>query len=335
MNLSYDQIVTITQGVVYLEKCSDGIRFHRFTAEQEAYYAGSQFHPKEKATAGVRMCFRTNSTTLGLKVRVEKGSTRDYFSHDVLVNGRLIGYLGNFNEEDMVGNYADLKVPMGVFEGKFNLGLGQKEVCIHLPWSVCSILQELSLDDGAFLEPVKKSKKLIAFGDSITQGYDSLHPSNRYIAQLSDAMDAEEACKAIGGECFCPKLVKLHDNITPDYITVAYGTNDWRKTSLEDFKRRCREFFEELVHVYPNAEIFVITPIWRKDCLEEYSCGLFDDMEIIIRNITKNYDNITCISGRKAVPEDENMYGDLRLHPNDKGFLHYYKSIVDEVLKNV
>ena len=335
MNLSYDQIVTIAQGAVYVEKCIDGIRFHRFTAEQEAYYIGSPFHPNEKATAGVRICFRTNSTTLRLKVRVEKASSRNYFSHDVLVNGKLIGYLGNFNEEDMVGNYVDLKVPMGVFAGEFDLGLDEKEVCIHLPWSVCSILQELSLDDDAFLEPVTKSKKLIAFGDSITQGYDSVHPSNRYIARLSDALDAEEICKAVGGGFYCPKFVKMYDNITPDYITVAYGTNDWRQTSLEDFKHRCREFFEELVYVYPNTKVFVITPIWRKDCLEECSCGLFDDMEMIIRNITNNYDNIICISGRNAVPEDENMYGDLRLHPNDKGFLHYYKSIVDEVLKNV
>ena len=28
--------------------------------------------------------------------------------------------------------------------------------------------------------------KLLCFGDSITQGYDALHPSNRYAAQLAD-----------------------------------------------------------------------------------------------------------------------------------------------------
>lgn len=331
MNLDYGQIVTITTGAVSVEQCSDGIKFHRFTKEQEAYYVGMQFHPKENATAGVRLCFRTDSKTLALKVKVSQGSGRKYFAHDVLVDGKLIGCLENFKEDEMVGNYVDMDVPFGEFRKEFSLDEGVKTVCIHFPWSVCSVLQEMSLDDGALVEPVKKSKKLIAFGDSITHGYDARHPSNRYIAKLADALDAEEFCKAIGGEIHCPGLAKLCDEIKPDYITVAYGTNDWNGVTAEVFKANCQSFYEALVHNYPDARIFTITPIWRKECQEERPFGRFEDVEEIISDIVKDYKNITCIRGRKVVPEDENLYGDLHLHPNDEGFEYYYQGVVEQV----
>ena len=331
MNLNFDQITAITTGAVRVEASNDGIKFHRFTEAQETYYEGSVFHPKQHATAGVRLCFRTDSTTLGLKVKVEPGSSRNYFAHDVLVNGKLIGYLGNFEEAEMVGNYVGLKAPMGEFHKEFVLGSGEKEVCIYLPWSVSSIVQEFSLDDGAFVEPVKKMGKLIAFGDSITQGYDALHPSNRYIAKLADALDAEEICKAIGGEIYCPELAGLKDASVPDYIMVAYGSNDWNKVSADTFRANCRAFYEALTHNYPNARIFAITPIWRKECAEKRPFGVFEDVEKIIKDVVKDFPTVTCISGRRLVPEDENLYGDLRLHPNDKGFAYYYDVVVKRV----
>ena len=329
MILTYEQIKAITVGAVRMEQHEDGIQFHRFTGEQERIYEGSQYHPKHYATAGVRLCFQTNSTALYLKVKVSQGSSRGYFAHDVLVNGERIGGLANFALEGKYVNYAGMKGSFGEFGKEFSLGEGVKSVCIHLPWSVCSILQELRLDDGAFVEPVKKSKKLIAFGDSITQGYDALHPSNRYAAQIADALDAEEICKAIGGETFCPQLAAARDAFEPDYITVAYGTNDWRKSSVEEFRHNCREFFAALVRNYPNARIFAITPIWRKERTEKTAFDSFDDIEQFIRETVEPYDNITCIIGRNFLPADENLFADLRLHPTDEGFGYYIQGVYE------
>lgn len=316
MQLTFEQVASITQGVAYIDQKEEGIQFHRFTAEQEKGYAVTNFHPREEATAGVRLNFKTDSTTLFMKVVTSKGSSRKFFTHDILVNGERIGSLQN-KTEDIFGE----------FEESFNLGEGTKEVCIQMPWSVCSILKELSLDDGSFLEPVKKEKKIIIFGDSITQGYDAQHPMNRYAANLADALNAEEINKAIGGEKFCPWLAQLRDDIDPDYISVAYGTNHWHRASAEEFREICEEFYDQLVANYPKAKIFALTPIWRKDRTDVTRFRDFEQIGEIICDVVKKYDNVTCISGRHFVPEDENLFSDLYLHPNDEGFKYYSEGV--------
>ena len=233
-----------------------------------------------------------------------------------MVNGEYIGSLKNESED-----------AYGEFEKTFSLGDGIKDVCIHFPWSVCSILKELCLDDDSFAEPVKKAKKIIIFGDSITQGYDAQNPINRYAANLADALGAEEINKAIGAEAFCPWLAALKDDIEPDYISVAYGTNHWHRSSSEEFRVICEEFYDKLVANYPNAKIFALTPIWRKDRTDITRFESFEEIGEIIADVVKKYDNVTCISGRNFVPEDETLFSDLYLHPNDKGFKYYSEGV--------
>ena len=61
MNLTYEQIASIAQGAAYVEQKAEGIQFHRFTSEQEKGYDNSDYHPKQYATAGVRLHFKTDS----------------------------------------------------------------------------------------------------------------------------------------------------------------------------------------------------------------------------------------------------------------------------------
>ena len=113
MNLTYEQIASIAQGVAYVEQKEEGIQFHRFTSVQEKGYDGSNYHPKQYATAGVRLHFKTDSKSLYMKVLTSMGSSRKFFAHDVLVNGELIGSLKNSTEE-----------AYGEFEKTFSLGDG-------------------------------------------------------------------------------------------------------------------------------------------------------------------------------------------------------------------
>lgn len=168
---------------------------------------------------------------------------------------------------------------------------------MYLPWSVCPVVDEVSLDDGAYVVPVKPDKRLLAFGDSITQGYDALRSSVRYTSLLADKLQAEEFNKGIGGEVFFPALAQIKDDISPDYITVAYGTNDWSKKTEEDFKVRCREFYVALSNHYPQAKIFAITPIWRKDYQGERAFGSFEPVEKGIRAAVVNLPDVMVISG--------------------------------------
>jgi len=337
MKLTFEQIKEITTGAVHVQEENAMLLLKRFTqAQEELYKATNQdFYNKTFSTAGIKFLFKTDSKNLFLKFKTMSSSSRKYFSVDVVVDGNLIGYIDNFSDLELPQNYTQAEFPLGEFSKKFQLGEGEKTVCVHLPWSVKTLIEEISIDDNAFIEGIKPEKKLIAFGDSITHGYDALHPSNRYIAKLADMLGAEEFNKAIGGERFFSELAELKDSFVPDYITVAYGTNDWYGTDEETFKYNCKAFYKNISQNYPNSKIFAITPIWRKDMGELRKFGDFRKVEQDIRSAVMDIENITVISGFDFVPKDEKYFADLRLHPNDNGFECYAENLYREIITKI
>lgn len=333
MTLDLSKIQQITTGAVNITEENGVFCFHRFTPEQENLYFESDLkhYHRTRTTAGVKLVFKTDSKNLFIKINALSTGTREYFSLDVLADNLPLGYIDNFSDTKLQRDYTKQVFPMGVFCKSFMLGDGIKEVCVHLPWSVEALIEEISIDDNAFIEGIKRQKKLIAYGDSITQGYDALRPSNRYAARLADALCAEEFNKGIGGEIFFPKLATLRDSFVPDYITVAYGTNDWNHIDKKRFERNCKDFYANLANSYPESKIFAIAPVWRKDKDEERVFGAFESAEEYIRQVAVQHENIFFVSGYDFVPKDEKYFADLRLHPNDIGFEHYGENIYNKI----
>lgn len=338
MKLNFEQITSVCLGAVRVIETENGVRFYRFTEEQEELYRQKDeyLYKKTFATAGMKLLFETNSENLFMKVNVSAGgSSRKYFSFDVTVNGQIVGYLDNFTEEDLPQDYTQVKLQVGGFFQSFVLGSGKKTVCIYFPWSVIVELEEISIDDDAYILPINPSKRLLAFGDSITHGYDALRPSNCYVTKLADILEAEEVNKGIGAEIFFPALAKAREVFEPDYVTVAYGTNDWSATEEKDFKERCFSFYEALSKNYPHSRIFAITPIWRKDDQQDKVFGPFQRVAEDMFEIVEKFDNVTCIYGYDFVPHDEKYFSDLRVHPNDEGFRHYAYNLSKQIMENI
>ena len=333
MELNLSQLQAVATGAVYVSEYEGGFLFHRFTKEQEEFYRlrDAGHYLKTFAPTGVTLHFKTNSTRLFLQVETANGSSRYFFSFDVFVNGKMVGSMDNFTGVDLPYGDPTVKLPLGAFEKEFDLGPGEKELKVYLPFSTKTVVKTVALDDGALITPIKPAKKLLAFGDSITHGYDALHPSNKYITQLAEALDAEEFNKGIGGERFTPGLAglaALRDPFDPDYVTLAYGTNDWSHRALDEFTENCRDFYTTLSAQYPNAKIYAITPIWRKDCTEDKKMGAFEEVAKCITAVTADLPNVTVVPGFDLVPHEESLYADLRLHPNDEGFAHYGKNLI-------
>ena len=334
MKLTAEQIRAVTTGAVRI--CEEGelVRLFRFTPEQEQLYRdrGADFHAKALSSAGMRLCFRTDSRSLLLSVETARGSSRRFFSFDVFVDGEPAGYLDNWSSRPFPGNYIAEPYPLGAFTGRFALGGGVKTVTVYLPWSVTTAIREVTLDDGAFLEPVRRKKTLLVYGDSITQGYDALRPSLRYPAALADLLGAEEINRAIGGEVFCPALAELAEPLNPDYVLVSYGSNDWSRTEAPVCAERCRDFYQTLSARYPGARIFALTPVWRADWLQPRLFGPFESVESIISDCVKDLPRVTLICGAQMIPRDTDFYSDRSLHPNDTGFSHYCKNLCAAVV---
>ncbi len=328
MKFTVDKIREVALGAEEVLEKDGAVEFRRFTREQTLALKTEEFIRKSYTPAGIRLCFKTDALSLFLSVTSQVGATRSYFAYDVLVDGKYLGSLNNFKDTDPVGAYTVQKFPLGDHSRNFDLPEGEKVVTIVCPWSVISKIKGLSLSGESFVEAVKPTKKYISFGDSITHGYDSVHPKNHYAFCLADLLGAEEYCKAIGGEFFNPDLALADEPIDPDYITVAYGTNDWSKKPKEYFTENCKKFYEILSEKYPKAKIFAITPIWRGDINEEGKG--FDDFSFVdsyIKEVTSGLENVICITGIDLVPHDTALFADAYLHPTDKGFDHYFENL--------
>ncbi len=334
MKLVLSQLREITSGAVHITQEADGFYFYRFTPEQQALckQENSYYHFVSFASSGITLRFRTNSTVLGLTAEVSPAGPRTFFSFDLLVNGIQIGSMDNFSEVSLPQNYAAAELPLGIFSKTFSLGAGEKDVCLYLPHSMKTVLRELSLDDGAAVEPLKRSRRLLAYGDSITQGFDALHPAQKYTTRLAEHLNAEEHNRGLSGGCFFPELLEAEEPVDPDHITVAYGTNDWNLCTREKLVSRCAEFYDRLSAKYPLAKIWAISPVWRSDHREHREFGDFAQIEAEIANAVKGKKQVTFLSGFHLIPREESLFGDGRLHPNDAGFSHYFHGLLEEMI---
>lgn len=322
MKLSFEQVASAVRGVARVEEIDGKINFFRFTAEQDAFYArrDKDFHRKSHATSGVILEFDTDSRWLGLSVEVSSGSSRRFTAHSIFANGQRVGQLGSVIAPEIASE---------CYEGSFDLGDGTKRVKILFPWAACSKLESLTLDDGASFAPLQKEKTVILFGDSITQGYDAELPENSYASQLVAALDANGINKAIGGEVFCPELASLPDAVTPDLITVAYGTNDWSRFChlTED----AAEFYRTLRKTYPKTPIVALAPVWRADWQDRPDHTDFRLVAKALEAIAAEVENVHFIDCFGFIPEDTALFSDAYLHPNDEGFRYYADRLIPAV----
>ena len=324
MKLSYGQICAVTQGAVRIAEENNAVRFFRFTeAEQQMYKARREKSwSRSFATAGIRLEFDTDSTALSLAAEIYPSTSRRFFACSIFANGEKIGELAGVLPEDV----QKLRV-----QKQFALEQGTKRISILLPWSVESRLLALELSDGAWFAPVKKTRKLLAYGDSITQGYDAEKPEEAYIVQLANWLDAELVCKAIGGERFCPQLAQLCEVEKPDLITVAYGTNDWAVSEREEFLSDSAEFFRILAKKFPDTPVVALAPIWRADMYRQTKVGNLTEVAPHYQSIAQTLENMTVVDCMDFVPHDTGCFHDLKLHPNDRGFQHYADAVIEKV----
>ncbi|MBQ3492567.1 MAG: SGNH/GDSL hydrolase family protein [Clostridia bacterium] len=330
MKLSLEQIKKISCGLVNIEEKNGCFRLNRFTDEQlKLYkeYKGGYFFNRALCSSGIRLAFNTDSTSLFITGITSYGTSRTYYAFDVFVNDKLIGCIDNFLQE-FSDNYIEQNLKLGEFEKRFNLGEGTKKVEIYLPFSVIVDFEEISLDDGAFFEPINRKHKGLLFGDSITQGYDNAHVSNHYSVAVSRLLDVDFVNKAIGGEIFNPTLANLKDDFKPDYVVVAYGTNDWGTgLTFDEFFKNCKEFYCNLSKNYPDSKILAFAPIWRKESVVENWAFDFKLVGQTICNVANTLKNVTFIDCYDFIPHEEKYFVDSRLHPNDLGFKHYAKNL--------
>lgn len=328
MKLDLEQMKTITFGALRVV-CNEAGEyvFYRFTEHQmeDVYIEVSDFYKKSSATASVQLDFYTDSSSLSFHYTLRFGTGRKFAYFDTFVDGVLVSHEG---VEDMSSSRAgDVQVTLG--DGKT-----MHRVTVYLPNLSIARLSDVTLDDGASIRRAERSRKILAMGDSITQGYDAIYPSQSYANKLGEAFDAEVLNQAIGGEIFRPAVLDEDLPFDPDFITVAYGTNDWSGQTLEVLMTNPPAFLDKLAAIYPDKKIFVILPIWRADAGKTVKSGkTFEEMREFYRACAEKHPNMIVVDGMKLTPHLPAFYSDLYLHPTDYGFQFYAENLIRELKK--
>lgn len=331
MNFTIDTLRAVTEGAELVREENGAFRFYRFSEAEMKTNA----NPNRTYAAGVALRFATDATAITLAGFTESlTGVRSYYALEVAVNGERVGAVRNFTEADAYGAYAEREYPLGDFEETIPLGAGEKQVTVLLPHSVRTTLTRVSLADATHADPLPARPALIAYGDSITQGYDALYPSETYAHRLAATLGCTLVNKALGGATFLPALAQAENGRAGGTVLVAYGTNDWGHVSRDTFLRNAAGFLDAICAHYPVSEIFVLAPIWRGDSERETLFGRFADVSPMLRTLCEGRAQLHFIEGIDLVPREEIFFGDLRLHPSGEGFAHYAENLYQKMSKS-
>ena len=325
MKLDLCTVKSITVGAETVRELNGEFVFDRFTEEQLRCYEEyrDEGHFKNALTsAGIRLCFETDSDNFSFTYNHTNEHSIGMAYLEVHINGELDSFF-----------VLDLKQKNA--QASVKLPGGTNKIDLYLPYKKSVSLCDVTLDDGASVTPIKRSKTMISYGDSITHGSNCQLSSNTYAARIAKMLDADACNKGVGGDRFLPELLMLDEPIKPDIVTVAYGTNDWAAHSRETVARRSRDFIVRASEKYPLAKIFVISPIWRaKNFGANKFNGPTEDIHAIMEKSCEGLKNVILINGRALVPVDPTLFAD-GLHPNELGMKAYADALYSEIKKYI
>ena len=314
--IEFQTIKNITVGAAEIWQEEDGVHFTKCNKQQ--IQAWEKIEPacilnNVLATTGVRLDFHTNSPFV--EVQVARGNKYEVKIDDVLTHQFVNPSNGTFSFR------FDLK----------NNGENSHVVLVLPCHDDGGVITSMTIQEGALITPHTFDKKILFLGDSITQGWESQFNSLSFAYLVSDFLNANSIIQGIGSSRFEPTTV-FDIGFNPDIVFVAYGTNDFgHLDSLDELKTNAYDYLEKVKQIYSNAQIYVISPIWRTNEDIIYKMGSFYDCNNAIKETTKAL-NLCVIDGEKLVPPHTQFMADC-LHPNDLGFSVYALNLLRIITK--
>ena len=303
MKLSNVSIKKLFKGACYFEE-KDGFLFaYHYTKEQIDYFRDLvDWGPRARFSAGIKFELITEATELSFKVKYEgynpDQSTIDLYIDDV---AHSIFYISD------------------TVKGKvsFTLPEGKKKVSVYLPINCEVGVRDLTFN-GSYKSVKEKKTKVLAIGDSITQGYGGVYAGASYINVLSRLYGFEVMNQAIGGYRFDEGGVQEIPGYEPDRVLVALGTNYYDAPDLYDYEPETVAFFKKLYSLFGDKKTVVVTPVWRNNDTD------FERLawcKSIIERECARYENITVIDGFELIPPINECFMPDKVHPNTYGML--------------
>ncbi|MBQ4110242.1 MAG: SGNH/GDSL hydrolase family protein [Clostridia bacterium] len=282
----------------------------RFNKEQMQYYVEQDYVSNSKYPAGV----------------VLRAKNCDKIQFDV----KCFGF-SQFNKEkkyviDVISD-NELIISKG-FPGEtqgFSFNFGNKEVVLNFPYDA-----EIGIKNIVVVgEENPPCGTALCFGDSITQGFMTHSHSHSYPSVLARELNLDVHNFGIGGFHFERGILRgIEEYGKPEFISVAYGTNDWNFE--ENYEEEIQIIFKTLNEKYPEIPVFVILPLPRKTEKDVKKSGVLEDVRIRIKEEAEKYKNFNVLRFTDEIEVERDLCEDF-IHPNDEGMKRFAKLVLDEI----
>ncbi|MBD3241862.1 MAG: hypothetical protein GF331_14835, partial [Chitinivibrionales bacterium] len=222
MNLIDKDIVPFLHGAIETERLETGMLPLRMTAAQLARADREErFVARARSAAGMQIAFITDSPSVHLRMHIP--AVNSIRHSRVTVDIECDGWVRQQSVAVSDGEQALFDAPV-VNGGDERM----RTVRLYLPYHRPVHIQAVEVARGARVEPLPRGpKRLLAIGDSITQGAYAGCAYTAYAVQLARLLDAELLNHGLGGHVFDEEILDEKLVYQPDLVTVAYGTNDW------------------------------------------------------------------------------------------------------------
>ena len=269
----------LLHGWIELENTPNGIVPHRLPAWARKQCADPQLLMVEAQPSGVRLCFRTEATSIQLEAlptkRVYLGlPPRPAGIYDLVIDGRLArqgtipgGRILRIDPSTWLSGTAPQTV---VEEGELgllhftDLPEGRKDVEIWLPHDEITALS--SLRSNASLDPrgYDSRKRWLHHGSSISQGSNAQHPTGIWPAVAASLAGVDLLSLGFGGSALLdPFLARTIRDQRADFISLKLGINLVNMDLMRPrgFGPAMHGFLDTIREGHVTTPILIVSPI--------------------------------------------------------------------------
>ncbi len=284
-------------------------------------------------TSGGRLRFVTDSDTLALQVVFERFDSRSIMSLQASLGFDV--YLEKEGKETFLVSVVPPIDSDGAYSRAVPLPEGEKQITLYFP--LYNDVKHLSvgLSHGASLKkatPYERSKPILFYGSSITQGACASRPGISYVARIARSLRSDFINLGFAGACKGEQVMAEYlSTIDASVFVLDYDHNSPNPEFLNQTHYGVYRAYREK---HPSTPIVLVTRP-ASDPLQPAVMGRRSVvMETYLRARAEGDEKILFVDGFGLLDDEERMDCTVDgTHPNDYGFYRMAKIIGAEVAR--
>ena len=283
---------------------------------------------------GGRVCFRTNSENINIKVKFKTLSVD--IGMAIYACQSISVFVGEKTSSKFLGIAPVPNYDVKEINGNFKKSSEMEDVTILLPRNEILDTVEIFIDDNAEIcppTPYKYEKPILYYGSSITEGGISCNLANAYNAIISRHLDVDYINLGFSGNA--KGELDMADYINTIDASIFVYDYDHNAPTKEHLEKTHEPFFLRIREKQPSIPILMMSRPYAVYGDDEKA-----RREIVRRTyenaLARGDKNVYFIDGEEAFREceDRELCFIDTIHPNDYGF-HLMARKIEPVIKAI